>query len=150
VTQSSPTVQMTRSKTGFSDLRSACLLLTGVSLAVWPLFAAVGYARSGWLGILAAILAAGVCWGGAVGSLLIAGVFLSTSQALSGVLLGMLFRMAVPLAACLILARSGGPLLPAGAAIMILLYYFITLIADTWLLLRLSADRPDGGVSRVS
>lgn len=122
--------------------------MTSVSAAVWPLFALVGYARSGGIGILAAVIAAGVCWGGAVAGLAIAAIFRSDSQAVLYVLVGMAFRMALPLAACLIFALLGGPLVEAGILVMILLYYFITLIADTWLLLRL--PRAAATVSRIS
>ncbi len=136
---------------GLSDLRNACLLLTCISLAVTPLFAGVGYARDGWIGILAAFIAAGVCWGGAFASLVVAGIFRTGPQVVHGVLLGMFLRMAVPLAACMILARRGGALVEAGAPVMILLYYFVTLIADTWLLLRWNQKQPTGEpVSKVS
>ena len=126
-------------------------MLTCVILAVAALFAGVGYARDGWTGILAALLAAGVCWGGGVASLAIVGMFPAGPQVVHGVLLGMLLRMAAPLAACIVLYKRGGPLVEARVLIMILLCYFVTLIAETCLLLRWYHKQPHGKtVSRVS
>jgi hypothetical protein len=137
--------------TSLADMRLACLSLAGVGLAVWPLFAVAGYAVDGWTGILAALLAGGVCWSGAAASLLITGVFRMVSLTVHGVLLGMMVRMGVPLVACVILARRGGALVDAGVPVMILLYYFVMLIAETWWLLlwnRQLANRESA--SRVS
>jgi hypothetical protein len=112
-------------------------------MAVWPVFACVGYARSGLLGILSALLAAGVCGGGALASLLATGLFRIHGQPVAGVLLGMLIRMAVPLAACVIMFIQGGPLVEAGALVMILVYYLLMLVVETFYLVRLTAARSD-------
>lgn len=136
---------------GLADLRTSALLLTATSVAVGGMTAGVGYAHSGWAGILAAFLAAAVCWAGAVLSLALAGIFRATSLAVHGVLLGIPVRMGLPLAACMVLARRGSPLIDAGILVMILLNYFVMLVADTWLLVRCPSE-PSGteSVSRVS
>jgi len=46
-------------------LRVACAMLSGVTLAALPVFAVVGYYRSGPPGVWAAVVAAAVCWCGA-------------------------------------------------------------------------------------
>jgi hypothetical protein len=56
--------------------------------------------------------------------------------------------MGVPLLACVILVRRGSRLVDAGIIVMILLNYFVTLVADTWLLLRCRVDRV--GIEQVS
>jgi hypothetical protein len=128
-----------------------CLGLSLVALAVLPVFAVVGYARSGWAGILAALLASGVCCGGAIASLAATWLFRVGSQAVSGILLGMIVRMGLPLAACVVLIAQGGWLVEAGAPAMILVYYLLMLVAETWWLLRLNAARvADKNVSKVS
>jgi hypothetical protein len=134
--------------TCLADLWSSSLLLTAVCAGAGLLSAVVGYAHSGWMGILAAFLAVAVCWTGAIGSLVIAGLFRAVSQTVPGVLLGMPIRMGVPLMACLVLIRQGSRLLDAGIVAMILLTYFVTLIADTWLLLRCRAGQ--AGVQTIT
>jgi hypothetical protein len=137
--------------TGFRDIIVACGVLTGVCLAVWPLFAVVGYAHSGWMGILAALVAAGICWGGAIAGLVITGLLRLTSQPVQGVLLGMFPRLAVPLLACVLFARTGGQLVEAGVLVMVLLYYFVTLTVDTLLLVRIISGHTQGkSISRIS
>jgi hypothetical protein len=139
------------SLSALADIRTSSLLLTAICIAVGGLTAGVGYAHSGWTGILAAFLAAAVCWVGAVMSLVLAGIFRATSHAVHGVLLGIPLRMGLPLMACMVLARRGSPLIDAGILVMILLNYFVMLIADTWLLLRCpSGQSSTESVSRVS
>ena len=52
----------------------------------------------------------------------------------------MAFRMGVPLVVGLILDRRGGPLSEAHVFGMIVAFYLITLIVETWLALRLVAS----------
>lgn len=132
-------------------LRRACWGLVLVAALAWPLFATVGYARSGLAGILAALLAGGVCCAGALAGLLTAGRFGLGTHAVTGILLGMMLRMGIPLGACVVLLVLGGPLVEAGALVMILVYYLLTLLAETWFLLRLTAAQArDKSVSKVS
>ena len=122
-----------------------------ITVLAWPLFAVVGYARSGLAGILAALLAGGVCCVGALAGLLMAGRLGLGAHAVTGILLGMMLRMGIPLGACLVLLALGGPLVEAGALVMILVYYLLTLLAETWFLLRLTAAQArDKSVSKVS
>jgi hypothetical protein len=125
-----------------AGVRQACWWLALLTVAVLPFLAAVGYARSGVTGILAAFLAGGVCCSAAVASLLVAGPVRSANpQALPRILFGMLIRMGLPLAACMAMLVVGGPLVMAGAPVMVLVYYLLMLVAETWLLLQLTAAR---------
>ena len=137
--------------TDSTRVHRACWGLVLVTVSAWPLFAAVGYARSGLAGILGALLAGGVCGGAAVISLLAAAKFGVGAQAVPGFLLSMAVRTGIPLAACVVLLAIGGPLTAAGAPAMILVYYLLMLLAETWFLLRLTAAQAsDKSVSKVS
>ncbi len=99
---------------------------------------------------MAALLAGGVCGGGAVIGLIVAGRFGLGARAVPGILLSMILRTGIPLIACLVLMAIGGPLVKAGALAMILVYYLLMLLAETWLLLRLTAAQAsDQSVSKV-
>jgi len=122
-------------------IRQACWRLTLLSVAILPFLAAVGYARSGWMGILAALLASSVCSVGAVGSLLAVAAAGGTVQVVPFILLGTLIRMGLPLITCMALLLAGGPLIAAGAPGMLLVCYLLMLVADTWFSVRLCAAR---------
>ncbi len=127
------------SRSQTTSLLTACVVLTLVVLLALPIFAWVGHSRSGTAGIFAAAVAAGICWGGAFLALLLSGWLRSGQNAVNGVLAGMLFRMGVPLVAGMALHWQGGWLAEAGVFGMILAFYFVTLIAETLLALRLVA-----------
>jgi hypothetical protein len=120
-----------------ASLGVACAVLTAVTVLALPLFGWVGYAKHAGPGVAAAGVAAGVCWLGAMVALLLTAFPRGPKQAVSRVLLGMLFRMGLPLVVGAILARRGGPLSEAGVFGMIVAFYFVTLVAETWLALRL-------------
>jgi hypothetical protein len=126
-------------------LWAACAALTVVTLVALPIFGWVGYSASGIAGVWAAGAAAGVCWFGATIALLLVGVSHGPTQVVSRVLAGMTFRMGMPLVVGLILDRRGGPLSEAHVFGMIVAFYLITLVVETWLALRLvapAAKRP--------
>jgi hypothetical protein len=126
-----------------TTLRQAFVALTLISLAALPVFAWIGHWRAGYRGVAAALVAAATCWAGAAAALILGGVLQSTKNAVHGILLGMVFRMGVPLAVGLVLHRWEGPLAEAGVFGMILGFYFVTLAAETLLSLRMvaSADK---------
>jgi len=115
----------------------ACIVLTLVTLLALPAFAGVGYWRNGVPGIQAAGVAAAICWIGAMIALLLGGLMRGTENAVNGVLLGMLFRMGVPLGSGFALHQLSEGLAKAGVFGMILAYYFVTLLAETLLAVRL-------------
>ena len=120
-------------------LWAACAALTAVTLLALPVFGWVGYSDSGMAGIWAAGVAAAVCWFGATTALLLVGLPLGPKQAVGRVLAGMAFRMGVPLVVGVVLDRRVGPLSEAHVFGMIVAFYLITLVVETWLALRLVA-----------
>ena len=79
--------------------------------------------------------------GRGVVALVLTAALRSPKRAVAGVLLGMLFRMGVPLGTGIFLHRQGGPLAKAGVFGMILGFYLLTLLVETLLALRLLAPR---------
>jgi hypothetical protein len=126
-----------QSEVGSSSLGLLLVWLTLPLLVVYPAFAWYGYSRVGVDGILAAALAGVICWVGAAGALAVASLFRQSQQAASALMLGMLFRMGLPLAAVAWLMTQGGWLAEAGVVGMILIYYLVSLIVETVLSLRL-------------
>lgn len=123
-----------------AKLRRACIILTLVTLLALPAFAGVGYLQNEEnpvLGIQAACVAAAICWIGAIIALLCGGLMRGTENAVNGVLLGMLFRMGIPLGGGFALHQLHEGLAKAGVFGMILAYYFVTLFAETLLAVKL-------------
>ncbi len=84
-------------------------------------------------GVIAGAAAAGVC-------LLAASIALGVSEplrrpqdVLALVLVGMMIRMGIPLAAALIVVFRGGPLADAGFLYYVVVFYAVTLVAETFL-----------------
>jgi hypothetical protein len=71
--------------------------------------------------------------------LLLGGLMRGEKNAVNGVLLGMLFRMGVPLGGGFALHQLSKGLAEAGVFGMILAYYFVTLFAETLLAVKLVA-----------
>ena len=106
---------------------------------VLPLAAWIGYERHASLGAASAAIAVGVCWlGGAVG-LAVLCVFDGLGNAVAGVLGSMLFRMGLPLGACVVIASSFPSLMQADFPLMIICVYLVTLVVETWLSLRMAS-----------
>ena len=84
-----------------------------VLLAAFPVFAMYGYWAKGSDGVSAAAVAAGVGLAGGLAGFAAAFGFRGT-QAIQGVLLGMVVRMVVPLAAAAVFFLRGGTLVRAG------------------------------------
>lgn len=117
-------------------LRSCAWLTLTVVIALLIVGGVVGSTR-GATGVLAAAAAAGVCWIGATAALLVAGFSGKSNQAVQGHLLGMLFRLGLPLACGVAFQKLGGPLADAGVFGLIVVFYLVTLVAETILSLRL-------------
>lgn len=117
-------------------LRS-CAWLTLTVLIALPLVGGVVGATRGVSGVLAALVAAGVCWFGAMAALVVAGGAGRDGRAVQAHLKGMFFRLGLPLAAGLALQKAGGVLAEGGVFGQIVVFYLITLTAETLLSLRL-------------
>jgi hypothetical protein len=122
----------------------ACVLLSLSLLLAFPIIGSFAYNSHGLNGIIAAGLAGAICWSGAMIALVLVGVFRnSPNQMVSATLLGMLFRMGLPLGAGLFLTNAGGPLAEAGLVRMILVFYLIGLVVETILSVRIMGSSKD-------
>ena len=122
----------------------ACALLSLSLLIAYPAVAGYGYHSHGVDGVIAASLAGGICWIGALVALVLIGLFrTSHNQMVSATLLGMLFRMGLPLVTGLVITRNGGPLAEAGLFGMILIFYLVGLVVETILSVRILGSSQD-------
>ena len=130
----------------------SCLVLTAVVLLALLLVGGVVGNTRGMNGVLAASVAAAICWFGSTVALLLAGYTSRANQAVQGHLLGMFFRLGLPLVTGMILQKAGGPLAEAGVFRLIVVFYLVTLVAETILSLRFikrsQADHTTAGHSK--
>jgi len=116
---------------------TACALLTAAVVVAYPLIGWLAWRRAGTDGLVAAAVAAGVCWLGATAALMIAAALKGPNAALNSMLLGMLCRMGLPLLAGAVLSSQGGQLAAGGVFGLIVVFYLLTLVVETLLSLRL-------------
>jgi hypothetical protein len=102
------------------------MILTGVALA------AVALTAGGTRALLAELAAGVVCLAAGLVALL-ATSLVPRSAALYGMLIGMLLRMGLPLAAALVWRARGGPLVEAGAIYYLIPFYLVMLLVETLL-----------------
>jgi drug/metabolite transporter (DMT)-like permease len=114
-----------------------CAILAAVIVPVAAAMGWYGHWRFQQMGILAAVVAALVCWGASAAALVATYLGQQLQAPVQGILIGMFFRMGVPLVAGLVLHEQGGPLAQAGVFAMIVGLYFCSLIVETLLSLRL-------------
>jgi hypothetical protein len=70
-------------------------------------------------------------WFASAAGILIGELFHGPSEALLKLVAGMFLRMAIPLAACVVVQLSGGPLAAAGFVFYVMEFYFVALPIDT-------------------
>ena len=126
---------------GKRGLLKASFLLTATLLTAFPLFAWFGYQRSGEAGIAAAAIAGAVCWFGALSALVLVARSRDSAAAVNATLMGMFLRLGLPLLTGIVLQQSQGELARAGVFGMILCYYFVALIVETILSVRLISNK---------
>lgn len=114
----------------------SCVWLTLALLLVFPAFAWFGYSQHGLTGLAAAAIAGGICWLGALLALVCSAMFQGPQQAANSMMLGMMFRMGLPLGTGLLLTMQKGALAEAGVLMMILVYYLLAMAVETLLSLR--------------
>jgi hypothetical protein len=129
---------------GVNSLRrllQRCILIRAAFLAVLVLVAGAIILPLGWAmsysrtGILAGAVAGGVCLLAAWIALALSEPLHRRQQVLGVVLVGMLVRMGIPLAAALGVYFLGGPLADAGFLYYLVAFYPVTLTAETLLFL---------------
>lgn len=114
----------------------SCLWLTSIIVAALLVVGGVSFALRGPMGLAAAAAAAGICWSGATAALVLTALLGRSNRAMYGHLLGMFFRLGVPLVAGLILQRQAGALADAGVFGLIVIFYLVALTAETLLSLK--------------
>jgi hypothetical protein len=116
-------------------LRAMAILAATVVAVAIPACWVMGV-RHGAIGVSAAAIAAGVCWVGAGGALLLTALLRDSRHAVSALLGGMVLRLALPLVTGLVLSSRGGELARAGVFGLIVLFYLLTLVVETLLSLQ--------------
>ncbi len=129
-----------RSHAARSALQSAIYSCALLAILVAPIALAIAaiwnrsFSRES---LLVAAIAGTVCWVAGATALSVGAVATHLRAPVQGVLLGMLFRMALPLAAIVVFTQTNHPLAAAGLAQTTLGVYLATLVAETLLTLRL-------------
>jgi len=122
--------------------RSACLaLVLAVALAV---ALPVSIWTVGPSGMWAAVLAAVVVWLASAAGTAIGELASGPGEALIKMLVGMAIRMALPLATCVVVELSRGPLSAAGFVYFVLGFYLVALPIETVLAVRGIQGRTSG------
>jgi len=90
----------------------------------------------------------GICWLAAALALTATFVGNRFHSPVQGMLVGMFFRMGLPLAAVVALPQLGGPLATSGVTMTILGVYLVALVIETLLALRMVS--PPAGAMKVT
>jgi hypothetical protein len=124
-----------------SHLQQKGLLVRAAYLGGVVIVAAIAILPAGWvltgnrIGWFAGLAAGGVCLLAAWSVLGLSELLRKSQSLLALVLVGMMIRMGIPLAAALAVYFHGGPLADAGFLYYLVLFYFVTLVAETLLFL---------------
>ena len=122
-------------------------VLTAALAVAFPLFALYGHHRHGSWGVVAAMVAATICWVSCSLALACVALFQRT-QPVAGILGSMLFRMGIPLILGVALQHNHEQLAAAGIFGTVLLYYLLSLVVETLLSVRLIPSSPQ--ISKAS
>lgn len=114
--------------------------------AAWVAVAPLAWGVSGSFGLVMALLAASLCWLGALFSLLISALLRSSDSIMSRLALGMTARAMVPLVLGTGLHVKYPQLAAAGLILYVVAFYLVALAADTALLV---AQVPQPSVSKL-
>jgi hypothetical protein len=116
---------------GRMGLAARCCLLSGMALIAWTISAPLAYSTRGSTGLIAAAVAAGVCWFGAVVTLPVASLLRGPTAMMYGVALTMLARTMLPLMLGVALHFSLPSLAKGGMIYYLLAFYLIMLAVET-------------------
>lgn len=132
--------------TSGTDVAIRTRLMAGAKSSAWivavglVLLVCVGWFasnRHGTTGLLAAAIATGVCLVSAILALQAVAVTAGTNNAVSGTLLSMVMRSAIPFFSAILLCQLSPPLADAGLFGMVLVIYLIVLLVETTVAVRL-------------
>ncbi len=107
------------------------LVLALPVLAMFPFVAWYLYEQSGGMGLLAAAVAGAICLAAGILALAVTDVSRDLGNPLAGLLGSILIRTMLPLFAGVAIHTSAGPLAAAGTFGAILVFYLVTLAAET-------------------
>jgi hypothetical protein len=127
------------------SLGAACARLAVVVLVAYPIVALIGeqiVKKPVWE---TAGLAAVLCWLSATLALVLFHHFRQVGNAAAGTLSGTLVRLGIPLLVGLVAINSSEKLRDENFFQIVLVFYFITLVADTMLTLALARGAATGG-----
>ena len=114
-------------------LPASVAMLSAVLAVSYLVLAPFAYRLQGGSGLSAAAVAAVVCLVSAIGGMLLSQCLGGPNHAIAGVLSGMMLRMGLPLAVCMIVYLQSGALAEAGFVFYVLAFYLVTLAIDTWM-----------------
>lgn len=112
------------------------LLLALAVLVSFPFVAWFQHGKYGQLGLLATLVAAGVCFAAGMLALIVTDVFKGLGNPLAGLLASILVRTGLPLVAGVAIHANGGYLADSGTFGAILVFYLVTLTAETVIVAR--------------
>ena len=115
----------------------AVLALFAVVAFVFLFTGYFGYSQHGIDGLVTAMAAGLLCFAAASAALVVTALSTNTPNALSGVLLGIVLRTAVPFLMSILLMQAFKPLADAGLLGMVLINYLVVLAAETVLAVRI-------------
>lgn len=126
---------------------SSVMLVAFVGMAVW------GWLHYRVLGVAAAIVACSACWISGLIAQSLPMLFRDPQQASHGVMLGMLFRMGLPLLIAVALMQSQSVLLQADCMGMLVTAYLTGLCVETllsWWIAETSMSDSTSGMAKAS
>lgn len=116
------------------------MVLTVTALLGMLLIGPLASWMHGTAGFWSAVVAGATCLAAAAGGTLFGRLLCGHGNPVAGVLAGMLLRMALPLAACIIVQLMGGFLAHAGFVYWVLLIYLPVLAVETVITVREVAE----------
>jgi len=120
---------------------SCASLLVGGTVAFFTLIAPIVFWLQGLNGIVEALTAVLICLFSGLSALAVSLLPVSRQQPLVGLLLAMALRVLPPLVVCLLLAKRGSGTDSLGFIIYLIVFYLLTLAAETFLSLRLMKNQ---------
>lgn len=113
------------------------LWLLMVVVVIAGVLSYVGFARHGLAGAVAALVAGLICFLPSVVALLVTSFTTGTSNAVSGMFLGIFLRTVVPFGVSIFLVQAVAPLAESGLFGMVLVTYLVVLSVETCLAVRI-------------
>ncbi len=129
-----------RSRLAGLGLVAQSAVIAGALVLAWLLVAPLAASLSGTLGLRAALVAAVACYAGAQFSLLISALLRGGATIMNRLVMGMIARAMFPMVLGAGLHLRDPELADAGLILYVLVFYLVTLAADTALLVAQVSD----------